>query len=520
MQKKLITLVMCSVAASLFAVTVSGASGNQTVVRDESGNTHTVLGKLGQVVGGKTPEARALQALENVKSSFGFPQAQGHFKLKESKQDELGNTHTKLDQSFHGIPVYGAQMIVHESNGAVQSISGEYKNLKPDTATASLAAEAAIQKARAHTGYQGALSRPATAELLYYPQGATAVLSYLVNIAYLDPSGAAGNWKIFVSAADGSVVQANNELHFLTCSAGSPATGTGVGVLGDTKTLNTTYRSLTYYLEDRTKAMYATTCGMISTYDFRNSTSSLYYATDTDNVWNASTQRAAVDAHYYMGKVYDYYYSTFNRNSIDGMGTGYYGAVRYSSRYNNAFWDGTRMVYGDGDGTTFIALSGSYDVTAHELTHGVYDEMLNPTYGVNKQSDALRESVSDVYAAVMDANDWLIGEDIYTPAIPGDSIRDLANPDAGHMSQFDPNTPNNYYNSGIPSKAFYNFATSIGSRSIAGKVWYYAINNYLTSTPTFSMMRMATIEATKALYGSGSSYVTHITNAWNNVGVL
>ncbi|ARU60630.1 hypothetical protein CBW65_05680 [Tumebacillus avium] len=518
MQKKLTTLVMCSVAASLFAVTVSGASGTQTAVQDEHGNTHTVLGGLGKVAG-KTAEERALQALEKVKTTYGFTQAQGSFKLHSTTPDNLGNTHTKFDQSFHGIPVYGAQMIVHETNGVVQSITGEYKQLQPDHSTASITTETAIEKAQTHTGYQGALSRPATAELIYFPQGKKAVLSYLVNIAYLDPTGEAGNWKIFISTADGSVVQANNELHFLTCSAGTPATGTGVGVLGDTKSLNTTYRNLTYYLEDRTKAMYAATCGMISTYDFRNSTSTLYYATDTDNIWNASTQRAAVDAHYYMGKVYDYYYSTFNRNSLDGMGTGYYGAVRYSSRYNNAFWDGTRMVYGDGDGTIFIAMSGSYDVTAHELTHGVYDAMLNPTYGINKQSDALRESVSDVYATVMDSNDWLIGEDIYTPAISGDYIRNLANPDAGHMSQFDPNTPDNYYNSGIPSKAFYNFATSIGSRSIAGKVWYFAINNYLTSTPTFSMMRMATIEATKALYGSSSTYVTHITNAWNNVGV-
>ncbi|TCP57633.1 thermolysin [Tumebacillus sp. BK434] len=517
MQKKLTTLVMCSVTASLFAVSVSGAASPQTLLQDEQGKRHTVLGGLGKVEG-KTAEARALQALEKVKTTYGFTQAQGNFSLNSSWQDELGITHTKLDQSIHGLPVYGAQMIVHETDGRVQSITGDYKQLKPDTGTALVTAEAAIQKAVAHTGFRGELSRPATAKLLYYPQGKTAVLSHLVNVAYLDESGQAGNWQIFVSAADGSIVQANNELHFLTCSPGTPAVGTGVGVLGDTKSINTTYKSGTYYLEDRTKAMFQTTCGTIETYDFRNGVGPLSYATDPDNIWNASTQRSAVDAHYYMGRVYDYYYSTFNRNSIDGRGTGFYGAVRYSVRYNNAFWDGTRMVYGEGDGTTMLPLSGGYDVTGHELTHGVVEAMLNPTYLVNIQTDALMESISDSFAAVMDSKDWTIGEDIYTPGVPGDYIRSLQNPDVGHMNQYN-SSYNRYTLSGIPSKAFYNFSVAIGSRSIAGKVWYNAIRNYLTSSPNFSMMRMATIESAKALYGAPSSYVTALTNAWDSVGV-
>jgi bacillolysin len=516
MNKKLITtLVLSSLVASSFAMT-AGAANDKQVLKDETGKVHNVMGKLGKV-SGATPEERALNALEKVKGDFGFDSAAGNFKVKASHKDENGLTHTKLDQVIDGIPVYATQTIVHEKDGDLQGVTGEFKKLKGNAKKAELTDAEAIEKALAFTGYNGELSRPATAELTYLPQqGDRALLTYKVNIAYLD-SETPGNWIIFIDAISGDVVESFNEL-----KADTYTTGTGTGVLGDTKTINVTKRTSNnyYYLEDHSRM----SPGTIETYNFNNGTSTQYYMTDADNVWNSTTQRAGVDAHYYAGKTYDWYKTNVGRNSFDGYGASIYSGVHYSTNYNNAFWEGTQMVYGDGDGVTFIALSGALDVVAHELTHAVTEYTSNLTYSY--QSGALNESWSDAMASVIDSNDWLIGEDVYTPGTAGDALRSMSNPtlygQPAHMNNYVNTSSDNggvHINSGIPNKAFYNFATSIGSRTIAGKIWYTASRDYMTSSTNFSGARAATLQACAALYGSGSSYYTALQNAWSAVGV-
>ncbi|MGB8955349.1 MAG: M4 family metallopeptidase, partial [Tumebacillaceae bacterium] len=246
--------------------------------------------------------------------------------------------------------------------------------------------------------------------------------------------------------------------------------------------------------------------------------------TDSDNNWDASAQRAGVDAHYYAGIVYDYYYSQLGRNSYDNAGHEMLSGVHYGSNYNNAFWDGRQMVYGDGDGTTFISLSGGLDVVAHELTHAVTETTSGLVY--RDQSGALNESWSDAMASVMDSGDWLIGEDVYTPGKQGDALRSMSNPNAygdpENMSQYVNTTSDNggvHTNSGIPNKAFYNFASAVNSRTIAGKVWYTASRDYMTSSTNFSGARAATLQAAAALYGANSTVYTDLQNAWSAVGV-
>ncbi|TCP57635.1 thermolysin [Tumebacillus sp. BK434] len=511
MNKKLIaTLVLTTVAATAFAVN-AGAAAEKNVIKDEKGKVHTVSGKLGKV-SGATAEERAFNALDKVKGDYGFGKAKGNFKYKQAHKDENGTTHTKLNQTINGIEVFGQQMIVHEANGDVEGVTGGFAALTPDASTASISDAAAVKAAVAKTGYTGELSRPSNAELTYFPQGDKAALAYKVNVNYINE--APGNWTVFVSAVDGSILDAVNQVH----------AGTGTGVLGDVKTINTTLKSGSYYLEDRSKYMYTQKGSTINTYTFNNGTSSQYYMTDADNNYNASNQRAGVDAHYYAGKVYDYYYSQLGRNSYDGNGKTIISGVNYSSRYNNAFWEGTQMVYGDGDGSTFIALSGSYDVVAHELTHAVTEYTSGLIYSY--QSGALNESWSDAMASVMDSSNWLIGEAVYTPGISGDALRSMSNPAAygqpAHMNQYVNTSSDNggvHTNSGIPNKAFYNFATAIGSRTIAGKIWYTASRDYMTSSTNFSGARAATLSACAALYGSGSSYYTQLKSAWSAVGI-
>ncbi|MCX7569648.1 M4 family metallopeptidase [Tumebacillus sp. DT12] len=514
MNKKLVaTLVLSSLAASAFAFN-AGAANDKQVLKDEQGNVHNVVGKLGKL-SGKTAEERAMNALDSVKGEFGYAKAAGNFKVKKSSTDDQGITHTKLDQTINGLKVFGSEAIVHEANGELQGVTADFKALTANTDKASLASQDAIAKAVAHTGFTGELSEAAQSELLYFPQDGQAKLAYKIGVRYLG-ADEAGNWQIFVDAVSGDILDAINKIEHVV--------GTGTGVLGDTKSINTTLRNGLYYLEDQTKYMYTQKGSTIKTNDFRNGTGTQTLMSDSDNVWNTTSQRAGVDAHYYAGKVYDYYYNTLGRNSYDGLGRTIISGVHYSTNYNNAFWNGTQMTYGDGDGTTFRPLSGALDVVAHELTHAVTDYSADLVYSY--QSGALNESWSDAMASVIDSNDWLIGEDVYTPNTAGDALRSMSDPNAygdpDHMSEYVNTSSDNggvHTNSGIPNKAFYNFATAIGSRDVAGKVWYRALTSYMTSSTNFSGARSATLQACAALYGSNSSYYTALQNAWTAVGI-
>lgn len=511
MNKKLVaTLVMSSLVASTFVMS-AGAANDKKIEKDETGKVHNVVGKLGKVTG-KSANDRALAALEKVKGDFGFETAEGTFKVKKSKTDEAGVTHTKFDRVIQDIPVVGNEFITHEKAGEVQGVTGTFSNIVPNAETTEISTADAIKNAVAHTGFTGELASEPTSKLVYLPKGEEAILSYSVNVVHMGDTP--GNWTVYVNAVDGSVVDAINEIEHVA--------GSGVGVLGDTKTVETTLTSGVYYLEDRSKPMGGT--GYIRTRDYRNGTTTAYNMTDSDNVWNTTAQRAGVDAHHYAGKVYDYFKNAHGRNSINNAGMTMNSYVHYSSRYNNAFWNGSSMTYGDGDGTLMIALSGGLDIVAHELMHGVTDFESNLVY--SNQSGALNESWSDAFGAVLDSNDWTMGEDIYTPGTAGDAFRDMQDPtrynDPAHMSQYINTTEDNggvHSNSGIPNKAFYNLATALGSRQVAANIWYKANVDYMTSSTNFSGARSATLQAASVLYGSGSTQYTAVANAWSAVGV-
>jgi len=524
-KKLIVALVMSSVVASSFALTAS-AKMDKNVLKDEQGSIHNVVGKLGKV-SGRTPEEIAINAMDLVKDEYGFDKAAGKFKVKSSQKDVNGVTHTRLDRVINGIPVEGDDMIVHEKNGVVLGVTGKFSKepttlSKADLNDPTLALDVAVD----YTGYTGELNEPATAQPVYLPKNGEMKLAYKVKVNYM--ANEPGKWTIYVSAEDNTVLDAINEIEYakpvgVGSTGGTPAVGTGVGVLGDKKTINTTLSNGVYTLVDQTKYMHQMNGNNIVTKNFNNGTRMSDF-TDSDNNWDASVQRAGVDAHYYAGQVYDYYYTQLGRNSYDNAGHEILSGVHYGSRYNNAFWDGRQMVYGDGDGVTFIALSGGLDVVAHELTHAVTDSTSDLVY--RDQSGALNESWSDAMASVIDSGDWLIGEDVYTPGKPGDALRSMSNPNAygdpEHMSQYVNTTSDNggvHTNSGIPNKAFYNFATAVNSRTIAGKVWYTAARDYMTSSTNFSGARAATLQAAAALYGANSTVYTDLQNAWSAVGV-
>ena len=194
------------------------------------------------------------------------------------------------------------------------------------------------------------------------------------------------------------------------------------------------------------------------------------------------------------GAVRDYYRNKLGRNSIDNLGLNQVHNVHFGENYMNAFWDGSQMTYGDGDGTIFVSFSRDPDVVAHELTHGVTQHTAGLVY--YGQSGALNESMSDVFGTVIqqsidgttaDDADWLIGNDIMGPELYGEALRSMKapgtaydnyifgkDPQPDHMIRYYHGADDNqgvHINSGIPNKVFYLVAMDIGTDK-AALIWY------------------------------------------------
>jgi bacillolysin len=452
--------------------------------------------------------------------------------LLDVQTDELGSKHYNFVQSVQGIPVDGAKFKVHtDKNGIVTAVNGdvfpEAANYFKGALKAQLSKGVALEKAwksinvtkeetltNAEAGPSGEKFEDTVekAELVVYKKANDFYLAYKTNLQFIQPYPA--NWVVYVDAVNGNVLNSYNAV------ADGATTGYGYGVLGDYKTLNTYYSNSTYYLYDVTKPM----SGVIETRtaNYRTSLPGSY-SVDSDNKFYATSQGADVDANYYAGKVYDYYKNTFNRNSFDNNGSTIRSTVHYSSGYNNAFWNGSQMVYGDGDGTTFRPLSGALDVVAHELTHAVTERTAGLEY--QYQSGALNESISDTFGVFLDKGDYLVGEDVYTPNKAGDALRSLSNPSLygqpENMSGYVNTTSDNggvHTNSGIPNKAAYFTISSLGT-SVAEKIYYRALTVYLAPQSDFSDARASLLAAAADLYGTGSSQYNAVASAWSQVGV-
>ncbi|MEU3841146.1 M4 family metallopeptidase [Streptomyces sp. NPDC028635] len=248
-----------------------------------------------------------------------------------------------------------------------------------------------------------------------------------------------------------------------------------------------------------------------------------------------------------LGATRDFYQALFHRNSIDGRGMRLDGYVHFSSHFNNAFWDGRQMVFGDGDGRIFTDFTGALDVIAHELTHGVTENTAGLEY--HNQSGALNESVSDVFGTLVkqwsrkqtvEEADWLIGTEIFTPGIDADALRSMKepghaydnalfgkDPQPDHMSRY-VNLPDTeagdsggvHINSGIPNKAFYETARGIGGFAweAPGLIWYESLR---ASSPDTQFQDFADTTYQKAgeLFGAGGTEQLAVLAAWQEVGI-
>jgi len=271
----------------------------------------------------------------------------------------------------------------------------------------------------------------------------------------------------------------------------------------------------------------------------------------------AKVDPAAKQVYDQFGDTFKFYSEVLSRNSIDNKGMNLIGSVHYDDDngrtpgYDNAFWDGKQMCFGDGDPEIFNTFTGNVDITGHELTHGVTEHTANLAY--EYQSGALNESISDCFGSMVKQYtlkqkakeaDWLIGQGLLRDP-KARALRDMANPGTAYVNiefiDSDPqpkdmdgwvDAPNTtdgdfggvHTNSGIPNRAFYLAATSIGTYSWdpVGKIWYAALSDpalkKVDTKKTFSVFADLTIKHAKVI--GGDAAVTAVKNAWEVVKVL
>jgi Zn-dependent metalloprotease len=414
--------------------------------------------------------------------------------------DQMGHQHLRFTQLKNGLPVVNGELIVHvDAEGNVYSANGDARDdlgmtlgmVKPQ-----IAADAAALAASKETD---ALDKAAKAERLVYVRDTSGnlVLAHEIRVTGQLSDGLPVNDLVYINANNGKVALRDSEIHTA-----------------------------------KNRAVYSANNGTSLPGTLRRSEG------------GAATGDAHVDINYdKLGGTYDCYFQNFGRDSYNSAGIQLKSTVHYSSNYVNAFWNGTQMVYGDGDGVNSGQLGRSADVTTHELTHAVTENESNLTY--SGESGGLNEAMSDIFGAYCEswANAWattnavfMVGDDIWTPNTPNDALRYMYDPALDNRSldfwTSSAGSVDVHYSSGIANLAFTllsrggthprgkssTVVPAIGVQK-AGAIWYKVNVDLATSSTNYAAFKTYAESAAGTLYGAGSAEQTAATKAFEAVGV-
>lgn len=465
------------------------------------GGIEFIQGRLG-----KLPEGRvtvAAQAFIEGKRDLLRATTDETFEPIGEFSDDLGQTHVRLQQRLHGLPVFGAEYIVHmDRDRNVFAMNGRFTPGRDLPRDPSVDGWSAIERAAEQAGIANAKYSGWPTLTYVVNERGNAFLAWRVTASYTSVDGEEID-HIFADATSGDLVlrapQIQRARNRATYNGNNGTALPGTLVLSETS----------------------------------GSTSDTVIST----------------AHGHAATSYDYYSTVHGRDSFNNAGAQIKTTVHHQVAYNNAFWNGSQLVYGDGDGTTFSPLGNALDVGAHELTHGVTTYSANLTYA--NESGALNEATSDIMAShveawkdgAVSADTWKVGEDIYTPGTAGDALRSMADPTASGDSDYYPTrytgTADNggvHTNSGIANLAFKLMVTggthprakttvnvtalsgtAMTSINMAAKIWYRALTVYMNSSTNFAGVRTATANAATDLYGASAAASVNL--AWDAVGV-
>ena len=518
--------------------------GNPTYVKFEDGSTDRKISGTGVEV---------LKQVLPLKES-------DTYEVYRQGTDSKGFQHQKFQQYYNGIKVEFATYNVHYMNGKPIIANGDFVPVNEGTSTTpGITEDLALQKALTHIGaksYKWQIAEEEAfikaesgdnnatfypkAELVFvedYYNGTGVKLAYKFDIYAQEPIS---RGHVYVDAQDGRVLFVNPLIHH------ADALGTAATRYSGTRQITTNNTGTNYTTSESGNRS-------VQTYNMKKTTNygSATLFADNDNNWtdaeynNTAKDNAGLDAHWGAEVVWDYWDQVHNRNSYNGNGAIIKSYVHYGSNYENAFWDGSRMTYGDG-ATSFWPLT-SLDVCAHEIGHGVCTNTANLTY--QGESGALNEALSDIWGACAEhfaapeKEKWQIGEEIDKRS-GHNGLRSMSNPN----SEDQPDTYKGakwvstgswvdnggvHTNSGVMNFWFYllseggsgtndkGFAYSVTGIGIekAELITFRAEDVYMTSSTKFLNARTYTIQAAEDLYGVGSDEACAVKNAWYAVWV-
>lgn len=500
---------------------------------------------------GAAPADDAIAALTQHPGIARAATGQG-FVERSTLVDADGTTHTRVDRTFRGLPVIGGDLVVHQSpDGALDASQTLAAPLSLATKPAVTAAEA-VTSALAPSKITNAITgdREVSGKTLVVDAtGATPRLAWQVVTGGMQADGTPSRLASYVDARTGQVLRTEQEIVNVD--------GQGQSLYSGTVPLQLTQSGSAYQLKDSTR-------GGTYTTDLANKTDSLFCQifqvgcqagttfsspdTSFGSGTNANRESAGVDAQYGTNVTWDYFKLVHGRNGIFGNGTGSFNRVHYGQNYVNAFWDGSKMTYGDGDGVNFGPLV-SLDVTGHEMSHGVTENTAGLTY--SGESGGLNEATSDIFGTMVefsaananDPGDYLIGEEFDLKNHVGfrrmdNPIADGSSPNCWSTGTKDLDV---HYSSGVGNHFFYLLAEGSGAKTIGGvahssptcngstvagigsdaaaRIWFRALTVYMTSGTTYAQARTATLNAARDLYGAGSTQQNTVAAAWSAVSV-
>lgn len=443
-------------AIGRMAITEDPLTGTPSFIRG-----HVPMSVMGPIGGAEMNLAQVF--MQRYAGLFGIDMIRGNLQYFGGTTDSLGMRHVTLKQFHNAIEVYGAEMTVHadlDEDQVVAITNSTIPDLQVDVSRPTIDVLAATRVARRFMPN----GETTSAELRVYPGRNRASSARLVWLVELRDDDIPARRAYAVSARNGQVVDALDRLYV----ARNRRTYTANHEFGLPGTLRRSEGDATVGDEDVDRA------------------------------------------HDFAGETYDYFHDTHGRDSYDGLGATLSSTAHFRVNFENAFWNGMQMVYGDGYAVK--------DVAAHEMTHAVTEHAARLEY--RWQSGALNESFSDIFAAMVDRDDWLIGEDL-----PNGPIRNMEDPTQfnhpGHTDDFRGMCGDNegvHINSGIHNKAFVQVAEAIGKER-AEQIFYRALTTYLKSQSTFEDARSAALQSAVDLFGEGSEDYRAVDRGFAAVGI-
>lgn len=514
------------IQADIDSLAMLSATGEQPSLRfDSNNNIRSISGEflLGLQDASHGEISRGVVKLvEDHSSLMGFGDSEKATVNSSLETNSREETIVRVDRVYKDLPVWGRQLVVTERNGAVQSITGKFIKISNDIDVTALLDNSEIDELvfGEFEKYGSSYVSVVTVARGIYIQSRMPIYSYKVTVE----ASLGKKWNLYFSPNTRSLI-AKIPLFYETST---PSTGTDLQNV--TRSFNSYFQDNKYLMYDQAFPQGAYTA--VANYD-ESGSHPYIVSSDADSGWDP----AAVSAIYNSKQTYDYFLNTHNRSSFDGDGTkliNIVNALDDGGPLFNAYWTGSLMVYGVGaDGSKNMAIA--LDVAGHEFSHGVVQFTANLAY--QNQSGALNESFADFFGAMIDREDWYMGEDIENPYSQYDYLRDMMNPSTtgqpGHMDNF-MNLPNTdegdnggvHINSGIQNRALYLLAEGMSNEGLGVSIGKEKTENLayqtllkLPSDAEFIDSANTMILEAANIYGQDSQEYLSTEDAWAEVGI-